>query len=121
MQASVAIEEILDAHRGDFVLDTAAARSLVDHMFNLMSLVTALGQVDHPRGVLIFLYTIKCHYLLHSALMAHYLNPSLVWKYSDEEYMQKAKTLLQSCQKGNNPQRALAQALGTNRYVWSLR
>ena len=96
---------------GEFVLDTRSARSYVKHMFSLMSLVTALGNVYHPHEVLIFHYTIKCHYLLHSALMAHYLNPSLGWNYSGEDYMQKAKVLLQSCQKGNNPNRALAQAM----------
>ena len=111
LQASVAIEEILEAHRGEFVLDTRSARSYVQHMFSLMSLVTALGHVYHPHEVLIFHYTIKCHYLLHSALMAHYLNPCLGWNYSGEDYMQKAKVLLQSCQKGNNPNRALAKAM----------
>ena len=121
LTASVAIEDLLDVNRGNFVLDHADAQSLIKHTFNLMGLVTALGNVYHPEGVLIFHYTIKCHYLLHSALMGAYLNPSMGWNYSGEDYMCVAKTLLSSCQKGNKPQKALALAMLKYCYGLSLR
>ena len=120
LMKSVAIEDVLDENKGAFALDDASARSLIDHSFALMSLVTALGNMCQPQYML-FHYTIKCHYLLHSALMGKYLNPSMGWAYQGEDYMQKAKMLLASCQRGNKPQRALKMAMQKYCYGLSLR
>ena len=111
LQASVGIEDTLDAAQGDFVLGEAAADALEEHCFNLMALVACLGNYYHPRHVHLFHYTIKSHYVLHLALKAKELNPRLGWCYAGEDWMQKAKVLLASCQKNSSPTLAISNAL----------
>ena len=118
LQASVGIEDVLDVAQGDFVLGDAAANALREHCFNLMALATCLGNLYHPRHVKLFHYTIKCHYILHLGLMAKELNPRLGWCYAGEDWMQKAKVLLASCQKGTRPPEAINKAL--SKYCYGL-
>ena len=111
MRASMEIENLLDDAVDEFVLGTTQADTLVKHMFDLMALDTALANYFHPRGQMLFHFTIKCHYLLHIAMKAREINPRLGWCYQGEDWMQKAKHLLQACQKGNKPDRALNEAM----------
>ena len=91
LQASVGIEDVLDVAQGDFVLGDAAGNALLEHCFNLMALITSLGNFYHPRHIKLFHYTIKCHYILHLGLMAKELNPRLGWCYAGEDWMQKSQ------------------------------
>lgn len=65
--------------------------------FASMSLLNAVA--DHyvrvdPRAL--FNVTIKCHYLLHAALMAEFVNPRLSICYSGEDYMHHMRTMVAS-------------------------
>jgi hypothetical protein len=103
MQMSVRMEEILDEHAQAWKLPTEAATEFLDCTYNFLSLFTSLANSYQkpPLSLKLFNVTIKCHYLLHSALMSKFLNPRLIWCYSAEDYMHKIKILGQSCVKGS--------------------
>ena len=51
--------------------------------------------------LMLFDATIKTHWMLHQALTCGFLNPRKSWNFAGEDFMQKIKTLLASCTRGN--------------------
>ena len=111
MQMSIRMEQILGEQADEWKLPStkqnpddalSPADEYLDCCYNYLAFFTSLARTfqSAPYNYKLFNVTIKCHYLLHSALMAKHLNPRLVWCYAAEDYMHKVKILGQSCVKG---------------------
>eukprot|EP00969_Alexandrium_andersonii_P362752 15460385-Alexandrium_andersonii.AAC.1 len=94
------MEQLLDEHRDEFVLPPAKAREFVQAAFALDALVTGLGNFYHTRGIHLFNFTIKFHYMLHISLETAVINPRMGWCYSGEEMMFRAKKIVQASYRG---------------------
>jgi len=102
LQMSIKMETILDEHAGEWKLPGRAADDYLEACYNYLAFFTSLANTYQkaPYKFKLFNVTIKAHYLLHSAMMARFLNPRLTWCYSAEDYMHCCKILGQSCVKG---------------------
>lgn len=101
LRLSQRMDEIV--HRTTFEWNVSGAdwvelRSTGTGFFRVYNQV-ALDAIE--RGQLLFDITSKLHYLKHCILQAQHLHPSISWCYSGEDYMHRARTLTQSCVKGN--------------------
>jgi hypothetical protein len=103
MQMSVRMEEILAEHPTAWKLPADAATEFKQCCYDFLALFNSLATTFQkpPLKMKLFNITIKCHYLLHGAINAKYLNPRLVWCYASEDYMSKIKKAGQSCVKGS--------------------
>jgi hypothetical protein len=109
--ASVELERILDGNSHRFVLAGAEAASFRKHCFDLTALVSGLGHFYHGRGVFLFHFTIKMHYLMHFGLSCTELSPRVGWCYSGEDMMGRIKTLVQASCRGTAPQKLMPKVL----------
>ena len=109
--ASVELDLILDRHEDDFVLGGDDARRFKDLCFQYTACVSSLGSHYHTRGMWLFHFTIKTHYLLHLGLLCTEVNPRISWCYQGEDLMDKIKTLTQSVARGSSPQRMVAKIM----------
>ena len=100
LKFSIWIEDILDANTGNITLPAEDHTRLVEATYAFLNLTVSLGNYYHPRGVLLFNYTIKFHYLLHIAIGSKRYNPRWAWCYSGEAFMQVMKKVVASCQSG---------------------
>ena len=103
LDASVTIEKILKDNKDTIVLSKQDAAEFLKATYTFNLLVTALAQHFHPKGVNLFNYTIKNHYLIHAGLQAQHLNPRKGWCYAGEDFMQKIRRLWQSSCHGASP------------------
>ena len=95
LKMSVDMELFLDDN-GGFVLEQPLVfKKLVN---DFLLLYVDLGQQAVQRGQLLFLTTIKTHYLAHLAESP--LNPRKTWNYSGEDLMQKIKTIASASVRG---------------------
>ena len=105
LKASCRIDEILATYPDADVLPLAAATEYKDEfwLFAKSQNAAALHFNKAPNGgqLMVIDVTIKTHMNLHGALRAGHLNPRKSYNYSGEDFMQKNKTLMQSCVKGN--------------------
>ncbi len=97
------MEDILDEHQQEYCLPADAHQCFFDAVFAFLAILTALGNWYHGQGVLLFNFTIKCHYLVHIAYYSKYYNPRAAWCYSGEDFMQTIRKLVASCQRGTPP------------------
>jgi hypothetical protein len=110
LNASIAMEEILDANAADYVWSEEVSGEYIEHAFTFLLLFHSLFK--HFEGLRaaghghykLFNITIKCHFLAHSALNSKHMNPRLCWCYSGEDMMHKMRTLCHSVVFGNKLQ-----------------
>ncbi len=95
----------------EYRLPQAAHAEFLSGAHAFLALVTALGNFFHPRGVLLFNFTIKFHYLVHIAQYSRHFNPRRAWCYSREDFMQRIKRIVGSCQRGTPPPRVCSKAV----------
>ena len=103
LQMSVLMETILHENRASIVLPAGDADKFVKAAYKFNLVVTALANHFHPKGVNLFNFTIKNHYLLHAVLQAQHINPRKGWCYAGEDFMQKIRKLWQSSAHGCSP------------------
>ena len=96
LKACVTLEEVLDRTVGEYRL-TADAKEFRDGCFQLAAALSALGNFFHPKGVFLYHYTLKTHYLLHIGLLCDQISPRVGWCYAGEDLMMKLKELAQGC------------------------
>ena len=102
LKHSAEMDDILDAFPDVDSLPADAARGFSEASWGYaMCQSAAADHYNRVEGMYIFDVTIKTHYMLHQALQAGGLNPRKIWNYSGEDFMHKAKELLESCVKGN--------------------
>ena len=95
LRLSSEMENVLD-HNGRFVLDDPVQfKVLVD---SFLMVYIDLGQQAALKGHMLFLATIKTHYLAH--ICECELNPRKTWNYSGEDMMQRVKELASASVRG---------------------
>lgn len=112
------VEEVLDDHADDFALPPAAAAKFEESAVAIVQLTTSLANFYHPKGILLFNFTIKHHYLQHLSLICHYANPRLGLCYQGEDFMGKVKQIIQASQRGTGP--AVVQKKAMLKYAQAL-
>ena len=112
LEASAEMERILDDHVGDYVLPDEAHQQYWKATFEFLALATAVSTYYHGNVGCLFNFTIKFHLLAHIAFYAKYFNPRLAWCYSGEDFMQKIKKIVGSCQRGTSPCLVATKAVG---------
>ena len=105
------MEQIVDDHRETYKWPEPIAKEFEKCTVTFCQLSTAIGNAFHDRGVKLFNYTIKYHYLLHIGLMCHFLNPVLAWCYQGEDLMKIVKHLIQSSHSGSAPPLAVSKTI----------
>ncbi len=97
------LDTLLDEHKDEIALPSAAAQEFVQASYAFLGLLTALGHHFHPDGILLFHVTIKAHYIAHIAEMTRYISPRLTWCYTSKDFINKVKKLAQATHKGTPP------------------
>ena len=110
LRLSRKIDDTLDVHSGEYSLPKFAADSLRDSCFTFNQTVTWLIKHLHP-DIPAFHYTIKYHYLLHLAMAASYINPSLAACDDGEDLMKVVKRLIAQSTRGSPPPVAARTAM----------
>jgi len=100
LRTSVAMDAMIDAHQDLFSLPAPAARDLVNTCFAHLYAFWELRQHWAGEQYPLFQLTQKGHYLMHSCLLAHELNPRLSWCYTGEDFMGKMRDVCGACSKG---------------------
>jgi hypothetical protein len=118
LKCSVRIETILYECQREFRFTDQVHKEFLQNIYDFLACVTALGHYHHPRGDLLFHYTIKNHYMCHCGLLSKYLNPRLGWNYSGEDFMQKVKDIVGSCNRATKPPLVCSKSMG--KYVSGL-
>ena len=111
LKASVAMEAILKQNVGNYRLPPVDATAFAGWTFQYNACVAALGNYFRSRGVWLFHFTIKNHYLLHIALDAGQTSPAMTWCYQGEDLMHKVKILVQASCRGTCPQKLVSKFL----------
>ena len=118
LQISNKLNKILDQYSKAPSMSATDNETFIADAFRFCGLVTLLGDAIHPKGIALFNYTIKFHYLLHIALITRYQNP-LIGSCSQGEMMMKiVKTLAFSCSRSNSRERVTNSAM--QKYVKAL-
>ena len=94
------IETLLDTHADVFRMPATAATELQNYIRGFVQTTSALAHHFHPRHVVLFNFTIKCHYAIHLAILAPCLNVRMAWCYAGEDLMQKVKGIAKTCHPG---------------------
>ena len=79
--------------------------------FDLAALISGLGHFYHSRGVFLFHFTVKTHYLMHFGLSCTELSPRVGWCYSGEDMMGRVKVLVQASCRSAAPQKLMPKLL----------
>jgi len=103
LKYSVALEEILDAHPAASCLPADSGADFLETIYKFLAVLTALSTHCHGRGQLLFHFTIKNHFLLHVGMYCQYMSPRACWNYSGEDFMQRVRRIVGSCQRGTAP------------------
>lgn len=118
LEAACEMEALLDDHKDSYTLPPGAADTFAKAANSLVLLQTALGNYFHARGILLFNFTIKSHYLLHLGMLCSHINPRAAWCYSGEDLMAKVKGIVQASTRGANATRIPAKVM--EKYVRAL-
>ena len=117
LTATVNMDSILDATADEFVMNPRSAAKFLESCREYLQTITALRvwfKRNHPL-LLVFHITIKCHYLIHIAMNAKNIHPSLAWCYNGEDFVGRMKKIIQASCRGTPPRLLTSKAM--NRYI----
>ena len=102
----VQMDDILDAHSPHLYpkIPLPQAVAFENAGFDELALATSIANhymLTDPKPL--FSITIKCHYIIHIAVGARYLNPRLAMCYSGEDYMHHMKRMVTMSVRGTKP------------------
>ena len=98
----VKIECLIDTYRKHLSMPKPAADNFVKYILGVAQLQNQVAAHFWGQGIKIFSVTAKTHSCVHAALLAHTLNPAMVWCFSGEDMMRKIQKLAESCVRGNS-------------------
>ena len=109
------IEEILIEHRGDVSLGDDAARfeTAVNGFLCLQAKVAQ--HLDESMGQTMMAITEKSHFLQHSAMLAKFISPRMVWVFSGEDQQRRVQTMGKASVKGLGPTQAVLKMMARYR------
>jgi len=115
----IRMEALLGRHEHLYRMPAAVGKDFKNCIRGFVQTCGALAHHFHPRHVVLFNFTIKCHYAIHLGLFAEVLNVRMAWCYAGEDLMQKVKGILKKCHYGtpmwhvpNKAMHKYAQGLG---------
>ena len=111
LEASVQMETILKRNVGNYRLAPDDAAEFLKQTWKYGVCISALGGFYHTKGLWLFHFTVKSHYLLHIALDAAQTNPNMTMCYQGEDLMHKVKILVQASCRGTCPQKLVSKFL----------
>ena len=91
--ASARIDAILTENSHLHVLRGEALNEYRANVFMFLTMQNLLGAHYPAHGFKLFDITPKSHFLAHSAWQAEWLNPTLGWCFSGEDFMRKIKDI----------------------------
>jgi hypothetical protein len=98
------MEEILDSNKALYRWNDATCDEFLALTLKYLELQKGLAnhfdEQDPP--IALFHTTIKSHMLVHCALYAYGINPTVVWNYMGEDFMKRMKPLAQSNTRGTH-------------------
>ena len=111
LQCNIRREQILDENNDAFALSPSAANDFQENTFDYLAYLTAIShhfetvdlQANEARKRHLFYLSVKCHYLVHIALMSGFQNPSMGMCYIGEDLLGRMKKILQMCWIGTAP------------------
>ena len=116
------MESIIDENANNYRLPPHVADEWKKQRALFVQTNAALGHAYHTKGIFLFHFTVKYHYILHLALLGRVINPRVAWCFSGEDLMQRVKAIFQTCHFGSPPHRAAVKVL--DKYavalMWSL-
>ena len=102
LEASHSIDLVVDSIAGFRPL-RAQAEALQRSVLQMNIGMTKLCHYFHGRGLFLFNFVPKNHYLFHLAMQGRHMSPKLAWCYQGEDLMQKVKLLASSSSRGTWP------------------
>ena len=119
LQASAEMEDLLEANSRNYALPSEDSARFKHLCFQYVLCSSALSNYYHARGIFLFHFTIKHHYLLHLGLLSADVNPRITWCFSGEDLMAKVKALAQSSCRGVCPQKLVSKMMTKYMYAVS--
>ena len=111
LHSSAELENILDQHSSEYRLSGESSEAFRKLCWSYAACVSALGQYFHLKGIWLFHFTIKTHYLIHCGLDCEELSPRVGWCYSGEDMMSKVKLLVQGSCRGTSAQKLVSKVM----------
>ena len=102
LEVSHDIDVLIDSMTG-YRVDPGKGRELSRLVHKLNIGTTKLCHFFHPKGLWLFNFVPKNHYLYHLAQLGQHMSPKLSWCYKGEDLMQKVKILAQGSFRGTPP------------------
>eukprot|EP00438_Fugacium_kawagutii_P008066 Skav236194 [mRNA] locus=scaffold1795:12591:13328:+ [translate_table: standard] len=113
------VEEMLIVYK-DSISFPAGESDKFEHLVTTMLLLLT-RIAGHFIGEKLFNITQKAHFLQHSAMLARYINPRLVWCFQGEDQQKRMSCLAKTCVKGQRPGMTIAKMLARYRLALRLR
>ena len=102
LDLSHSIDVLVDGMQG-FRVQAAQAEQLESLVQEMNVGITKLCQTFMARGIFLFNFVPKNHYLYHLAMLGRHMSPKLAWCYMGEDLMHKVKVLAQGSFRGARP------------------
>ena len=102
LDSSHNIDDLLEGHQG-FTLLPAEGRQLRGLVMKVNAGTTKLCHAFSKKGLYLFDFVPKSHYLFHLAELGQHVSPKLAWCYQGEDLMNKVKVLAQGSFNGTAP------------------
>jgi hypothetical protein len=116
-EGTLGMDRMIDATADEYVMKPSSAVPFLASCREYLQSITGLRtyfQLNHPTDLL-FHITVKCHYLIHIAMNASNIHPTLSWCYNGEDFVGRMKKIISACTRGT-PARLLVSK-GINRYI----
>ena len=113
LKVNVALENLLEEHKQESAFPGPAAAEFKDTAFKMAHVSNIIASHFHSEEDTPWIchVTAKLQLVLHSALLAHCINPSLVWNFVSEGFMGVARQLAANSVKGSSPLDAPAKIM----------
>ena len=111
LELSYSIDDLVDKMTG-FKGTEAQGVKLVELVQSMNVETTKLCHHFHTKGIFLFNFVPKNHYLYHLAQLGKHMSPKLAWCYQGEDLMHKVKVLAQSSFRGTAPKNLGNKVLG---------
>ena len=111
LECSFKIDELVSG-MDEFRVAPAQGQQLEDLVMELNAGTAKLCHAFSARGLCLFNFVPKNHYLFHLAMLGRHMSPKLAWCYQGEDLMQKVKTLAQHSFAGTLPRKLGNKILG---------
>ena len=101
LKYNINMEEILTAHKDEFVLPAGVAAQFEDSANLMLLLLTQVADHFVEDGLKVFDITSKTHMLQELAVLSRAVNPRVTWCFMGEDMQQRMQQITKCCVRGN--------------------